>query len=454
MRYLTNLTRANEIGANSYLLEMEGYTILLDAGMHPKKEGMAATPLYTQTQGKKLDAIFISHAHLDHLGTLPLFARLHPQAKIFMSEPTTHLSDPLLHNSVNIMKKKTQSQETLPLFSHAEVDQIQKRWFPCALEKKLSLNGEPASRNEFSFEMFDAGHILGSVGLRFNSAKGNFFYTGDVNFDAQEISYSADFPKDEIDTLLIETTRGATDSSNYCRKAELERLAKSINTVIERNGAILIPAFALGKTQETLVALYHMMQEGIIPPCPISIGGLSWNISTIYDRLAKYYPRLSPKLKLIDDIKPRLVNGKNVRKINPQRGHIYLLSSGMMTQHTLSNLVAQHFLTDPRHAIFFIGYTDPDSPAGQLKSAFAENKSVTLDPEEGEQPIRCEIDCFDLTAHAQREDILNYIIQVNPRHVLLIHGDEPALEWFQTKIREARPKMKITIPLPGETISF
>lgn len=458
MGFLTNLTRANEIGANSYLLEIDGHNLVLDTGMHPKLEGWEATPLLNVTKNKKIDAIFITHAHLDHIGSLPLFHRAHPEANIFMSEPTSYLADPLLHNSVNIMKKKISSFKGYPLFTHGEVDVMQKEWLACSLEKSLSLQGEPiieGKNDKVKFKMFDAGHILGAVGLHFESSKGTFFYTGDVNFQDQDITSAASFPEDNIDTLLIETTRGATaEADPYSRSSELKRLAQHINTVFDRGGTVLIPVFALGKTQETLTALYHMIQAGIIPSCPIYIGGLSWKLSSLYDELASRYPRLLPHLDLLEDIKPRLVNGKTVRQLRPQRGQIYLLSSGMMNHHTLSNIVGQRFLAEPRHGIFFIGYTDPQSPAGQLRKAFLEKLPVVLDPVTGPQSINCEIDYFDLTAHAQRDDLLDYILKVNPRHVLLVHGDQPALDWFQAKIKEARPQMKVTLPRPGEPVAL
>ena len=102
MRFI-NLTRQTEIGANSYFLELDGKRLILDAGLHPRNEGEAALPLYRLVTDGSIDAILISHAHQDHIGTLPVLMRRQPQAKVFMTQPTARLADAMLHNSVNVM---------------------------------------------------------------------------------------------------------------------------------------------------------------------------------------------------------------------------------------------------------------------------------------------------------------------------------------------------------------
>jgi Cft2 family RNA processing exonuclease len=144
------------------------------------------------------------------------------------------------------------------------------------------------------------------------------------------------------------------------------------------------------------------------------------------------------------------MDGKLARQIKVKKGHIYLISSGMMTERTLSNIFAQNFLPHENHSIFFVGYCDPDSPAGRLR-AVGQGGRVTLNGEAGEQPVRCQVDYFDMTAHAQREDLLGYIKEVNPRVCVLVHGDPPALEWFQSQLADTG--IKVILPPPGEAIS-
>ena len=180
MRF-TNLTRHTEIGANSYLLELGGRRLVLDCGMHPKHEGDDATPNLRLVADDSLDAILVSHSHLDHIGSLPVLMRRQPHARVFMSAPTAQLGEALLHNSVNVMTKhggggnghgaaspQRAPSGPPPLFSHREADHYAQVWQPCGLRQPWSLDGERLARPEeaeVSFELFDAGHILGSTGI-------------------------------------------------------------------------------------------------------------------------------------------------------------------------------------------------------------------------------------------------------------------------------------------------
>ena len=145
------------------------------------------------------------------------------------------------------------------------------------------------------------------------------------------------------------------------------------------------------------------------------------------------------------------MDGRRAREFSPKKGHIYLISSGMMTENTLSNIFAQEFLAHDRHSVFFVGYCDPESPAGKLR-ATKRGDSVTLNAVHGAQPVRCRVEHFDFTAHAQREDLLRYILEVKPRVCVLVHGDPPALAWFQQELAVQAPGMKVVIPPPGEGI--
>jgi Cft2 family RNA processing exonuclease len=195
----TNLTRANEIGANSYLLDFEGDgRLVLDAGMHPRGEGNAGLPRLDAMPFDSIDAILVSHAHHDHTGALPLLMREQPGARVFMSEPTYFLADPLLHNSVQVMLKQKAEKgiAEFPLFTHRELDQLVRAWQACGLERPWSLRGYPDPVDEpLTFRFHDAGHILGSVGTAIQHRGRTIFYTGDVNFSDQTLLRAADFPR-------------------------------------------------------------------------------------------------------------------------------------------------------------------------------------------------------------------------------------------------------------------
>ncbi|MEI8342830.1 MAG: MBL fold metallo-hydrolase, partial [Verrucomicrobiota bacterium] len=211
MRF-TNLTRHVEIGANSYCLEAAGKKIVLDSGMHPRAYGDEATPDFNALGDDSVDAILLTHAHQDHVGTIPLLMRRQPRALAFMSEATKQLSEVMLHNSVNVMMKQREEfgLQNYPLFTHREVDNAVRRWQGCPLNQPISLEGERLGSAEAdpSFELFNAGHVLGAMGVMIRAEGRKIFYTGDVNFEDQNISSAARFPEEPLDVLIVETTRG------------------------------------------------------------------------------------------------------------------------------------------------------------------------------------------------------------------------------------------------------
>ena len=220
-----------------------------------------------------------------------------------------------------------------------------------------------------------------------------------------------------------------------------------------RDGAVLIPVFALGKTQEMLATFLRFKQRNLLGEVPIYIGGLSTKMTEIYDRFAASTPRLLPGITLLDAVAPYVLSGREAGSspIKPRR--IYALSSGMMTEHTLSNVFARRMLANPRHAVFFVGYADPESPAGKLRAA-KEGEMVQLDEEAPPVERRAQVEIFDFSAHSQREDILAYIRRVQAKKVILVHGDVGAVQWFKETLAQLEPQMEVIVPPPGEAMEI
>jgi len=449
----TNLTRQVEIGANCYVLELAGHRIVLDSGLHPRFDGLAALPDFGLLPDGSADAIVLSHAHQDHVGSLPVLMRRQPQAPVFMTGPTRLLSDVMLHNSVNVMMKKRDEGVTeYPLFTHREVDVAVKRWRPLPLHTQFDLTGErltPGEETGISIEFFDAGHILGSAGTLIRAHGRTIFYTGDVQFDNQTIMQGARFPEEGVDVLIIETTRGdRATPEGFTRAGEQLRFARAIKSAFERGAGVLIPLFALGKTQEILAMIYEFRRNNLLGLGPIYIGGLGTKLTEIYDKLAEQAPRLHPHLQVLDAVAPFTMAGRAAEATPLKAGRLYALSSGMMTEKTLSNIFARQVISNPQHALFFVGYADPDSPAGRLRRTAA-GELVHLSPDVPPQPLTCEVEQFDFSAHATRESLRTYVNKLRPRKVILVHGDAPAIEWFRAALSADLPASKILLPAPG-----
>jgi len=453
-----NLTRRIEIGANSYYLEANGRGFVLDCGMHPKFDGEEALPNMKALGARRLEAVIISHSHQDHIGTLPVLMRRQPGARVFMTEPTSEIGTVLLHNSVNVMTRQREALGTTlyPFFTHREIDHVAGRWQSCALRQPYSLSGERTSTGDsetITFEFFDAGHVLGSAGILIRAEDRTVFYTGDVNFEGQTIAPAAVFPEEKIDILLMECTRGDTPvPATWSRTSEEQRFMQAIENAFVRGGCALVPVFALGKTQEVLAMLYKLRREKILD-FPVYIGGLSTKISEIYDRRAQVGRRQLPRLQLLDELRPFVLNSETIGQAQTRPGRVYALSSGMMTPKTLSNTFAQRIVEQPRQSVFFVGYADPESPAGVLRNALPDEQ-VSLDPDQAPQRVRCHIEQFQFSAHASRESLIAFAERLAPKKILLVHGDPLAVEWMRARLTLDLPSSEIIVPTPGMEIEL
>lgn len=448
----TNLTGAAEIGSNCYLLDIDGSRIVLDAGMHPKKEGNEAKPDFNSIGAADPDAVFITHSHLDHIGTLPVFQDEYPGAEVIMTSGTAEIGLAMLHNSVNVMTAKRTEEGIFeyPFFTHGELDHAARLWMTRPY-------GEPfrtGHRGSVLATLHDAGHILGSCGVELETESGTtIFYTGDVQFDHQSLIAGADFPRKGVDILIMECTHGNTQrDAGYSREKELRRFADCIRETLEHDGAVLIPVFALGKSQELLCEIGRFKQKGLIPDVPVYFGGLSTKITQLYDKLCDSTPRLNPGYRLRDHVETHALpkQGKAPLVVSP--GNIYMVSSGMMSEHTVSNTLAAQVLPHPNDAILFVGYSDPESPAGRIKVT-PHGGQVSLRDKEGGQtyPLLCRTECFDFSGHASREALTNYAAELSPKRILLIHGDPEATASMQRSLAERLPETDIIVPSPGKT---
>lgn len=447
----TNLSGASEIGANCYLLDAEGACVVLDAGVHPKKEGKESLPDIRLLDSVEPEAIIITHAHLDHIGALPVLQEERPYAEVVMTPATADIGCAMLHNSVNVMsaRRMYDGVADYPFFTHGELERAAAQWSTRPYDSAFRVG----ARGEFLATLYDAGHILGSCGVLLETQRGDtIFYTGDVQFEDQSIISGARFPDTGVDILIMECTHGDTlRDASYTREREMQRFARAIGETLEGGGAVLIPVFALGKSQELLYEIGRFREQGLIPPAPIYFGGLGAKITQAYDRLADTTPRRLPGLRLKEQVEISALPRSGDAPLQLSAGNIYLVSSGMMSPHTLSNILAAQALPREKDAILFVGYSDPDSPAARIKAA-APGELVRLGdtPEHGQaHPRRCRVESFDFSGHAPRTALLDYAAKLEPKHIVLVHGDGAALSEMHRLLSERLPHTRITIPEPG-----
>jgi Cft2 family RNA processing exonuclease len=456
--HITNLNPDTDIGASGWLVEIDDHRILLDAGMHPKREGRAALPMFNKAGTTDVDAIAISHCHHDHVGALPVACRRFPRAHVLMTELSYFLVERVLHNSVNVMTRQRDELgiREYPLYTHDAVDDIAPQFQGFKYNREIEWAAFHKSRAGLpspTLEFFDAGHTLGSAGILLRGKKETLFYTGDVCFHDQTILRAARFEDVKADVLIMETTRGNRGvPKDFTRKKEIERLVAAIHGAEKKKGCILIPAFALGRTQEMLALLALLMREGKLKQQPIYIGGLGRVFTEIYDLESHRAHRQHANLKLNEALQLIVLEKGQAESMKLSGGKIFVITAGMMSEHTAAHDLAARMIGDERQSIFFVGYADPDSPAGRLKAA-KPGETFVFSPSAGRVTKNCDMRDFDLTAHANREELLAFVGEVSPRAVLLGHGDDSSRGWFEDNIRERWPKMKIIQPQPGKTAS-
>ncbi|HAO80277.1 MAG TPA: MBL fold metallo-hydrolase [Verrucomicrobia subdivision 3 bacterium] len=454
---ITNLNPDTDIGASAWLVEIDDHRILLDAGMHPKREGREAMPRFGKLGHADVDAIAISHCHHDHVGALPLACRQFPKAHVLMTELSYLIVERVLHNSVNVMTRQRDELgiREYPLYTHDEVDDIAAFFQGFKYHREIewgAFNKLRAGVPSPTLEFFDAGHTLGSSGILIRGKKETLFYTGDVCFHDQTILKSARFEDVKADVLIMETTRGnRAVPPGRTRETEIDRLVAAIQDATKKKGCVMIPSFALGRTQEILALLALLMREGKLKKQPIYIGGLGRVFTELYDIEAHRTHRSHTNLQLNEALQLIVLEKGQSESMKLSGGKIFVITAGMMSENTAAHTLAARMAGDERQSIFFVGYADPDSPAGRLKAA-KQGETFVFSPSAGRVTKTCDVQDFDLTAHANREDLLEFVGRVSPRTILLGHGDETARAWFEAQIHLRWPKIKVFQPQPGKPV--
>ena len=441
----------NEIGANCFYLNINGNGIILDCGIHPQKEGFESLPKFELLENKTLDYVIISHAHQDHIAALPFLIKKFPFIKIFTTPQTRALAELTLHNAVSILKKEI-NDEKFEFYTHDEVDLLIKMINYNEYEKDFLLTSyHQLPEAEVNAAFYDAGHILGSASILLNNNGYKIFYSGDINLTNQAIQSAAILPDTKIDTLILESTYGATDSSELLGwQNEAERFAKEANKILTSGGSVLVPVFALGKLQEMLATIWQLMKKGKLSQVDIFTGGIGTKISRVYDYNRYVVNRIDKEFEL------NMIPQNNYNQFNSaeeffRNPSIVLASSGMMIKGTSSYDFAKRFLQQKNSAIFTVGYMDERTP-GYLISRSRKGDKISLESTDKAIEVKCEIKNFRFSAHAKREDLISIVKKLKPENVILVHGDEVAIRWMGKEILKTFPGIKVYAAFCGREI--
>jgi Cft2 family RNA processing exonuclease len=468
MRYVS-LGDTDAIGASCHYIDIEGTGLVVDAGMHPEEEGENSLPRFDFIHGhagRHVDHAFVTHAHHDHIGALPVLVREFPHAQVHMTPATRQLADVVLPASAKLQRRKQREGSTsaAPLYSPEEVETISFVYQAQPLEQPFDVTGV---RGEVPVEasFFDAGHVLGAAGMLLEwepegEARRRAFYTSDTNVRPQTILPGGSYPEEPVDVLFLESTMGADDQAELTtRRTEEKRFAEALReTLVDKKGAVLIPSFALGRAQEIIALIGRYKDRGIIPDVPVYTAGSMRAFADLYDKTRYSTPRLNPDFEVYG-VQQKRVPRSDARLLeNLNEPSIHVVASGMLFERTLSNRVAQLLVGHEKNAILFVGYARPDSPADLLRRAAEEGPGteVVLDKSAGTQKVYATVDRFRFSGHSHRRDLLTIVEKLKPKQIVLIHGETSAREWMRDNILYFYPEITVHAPELGQelTISF
>ena len=450
---ITDLNCAKDIGANCLLAEIGNFRILFDCGLHPKKLGREALPQLSLVRDLSIDFVILSHCHLDHLGGLPVLLREHPRTRVLCSPASRIVATRILRNSIGVMMRQRDEKRIpeYPLYTYSELDRVDAALtaLPLGVPKTFHENDD-----EITFTLYPAGHVAGAVGCMIEYRHRKIFFTGDACFHDQETVEGAAFPEEKVDTLILETTRGASEPEDATREEEVKRLVEDVAGTLSGGGSVLVPAFAFGRMQELAHIFYQAKANGKIPKnIPVFCTGLGLDLADYFDVMAKKTGDVKFHRSLMKDLGVQALRTWEEPGVDVPVQGIYLLSSGMLVENTPAWHIAANMLGHAHNLIAFVGYCDPDTPGGRLLTRtnidelrFADMNFISR--------VLATVSKYNLSGHTSRERMMEFVYSVEPRVAVLTHGDPEAREWFEEEFAIELPKTKIVNPEPGVPVEI
>jgi metallo-beta-lactamase family protein len=452
---------AREVTGSCHILRVGGRTVVLDCGMFqgPRRESAGKNrrlPLPT----REIDAVVLSHAHIDHAGRLPFLVAQGYQNTIWATSATRDLCAIMLADSAHIQEKDAQflarrhKEFVEPLYGLKD-----------ATRTMELMHGVPYDR---SFEVVpgvqaryvDAGHILGSASVILdcteNGRTKRLVFSGDVGRSGLAIIRDP-HPPDGADLVIMESTYGNRDHESV--EGARERLASIIRETAARGGRVLIPAFAVGRTQEMIYDLHSLAREGRIPEIPVFVDSpLAIDATAVFELHPEVFDRSEDMIKVVTELfRHGLVHyTRDVEESKALAKHpgplIIVAASGMAESGRIVHHLAHH-AADPRTTILIVGFQAEHT----LGRRIVERQPV-LKVFGDEVPLRARVEVINgYSAHADRNELRAWLDAVSAARpglesVHLVHGEPAAQEELANAL--TKRGYKVTRPAPGNRVEF
>lgn len=419
------LGSGRQVGRSCVLLQTPVSKIVIDCGIDVSSSGTERFPYLDAPEFdiNSIDAVIISHAHLDHSGLLPYLYKMGYKGPVYMTPPTRDIAALLALDFIGVAYK----QAAAPIFNSADIREMVKHSI-C-----LNYNEVTDITPDVRITMYNAGHTLGSAMIHFNIGNGlhNFLYSGDSKFGKSRLLDPAASYFPRLETLMVESTYGGKENTAPPRRESEQELIDYINKVISGGGKLLIPELGLGRAQETMLVIEDAMKKNKIPKVPIYIDGMIWDINAIH---TAYPDFLSSAVRnsIFQDDNPFLseifnqVGSAKERKAVVEGGPCIVLATSGMLVGGASVEYLKEFADNPKNGICFVCYQGVGSLGRQIQEGAKEATFQTNGKEE-RASIKLQIKTIEgFSAHSSRNQLLAFVANMNPKpkKIIINHGEQ------------------------------
>ncbi|MGH7517494.1 MAG: MBL fold metallo-hydrolase RNA specificity domain-containing protein [Gemmatimonadales bacterium] len=458
---LTFWGAAGEVTGSMHLVEAAGARVLLDAGLFQGRRAEAhARNVEPSVDPRRIDAVVLSHAHVDHVGRLPLLARRGFHGPIYATPATRDLSAVMLADAAHIQEKDAQwlvrrgkaGPAAEPLYGVADAVAVQELIVGLPYRRMLHL------RKHFTVEFTDAGHILGSASVDLRVAEPaphRLVFSGDIGRSGLPIVRDPQPPEGPVDTLIIEATYA--DRSHESVDAAEQRLGELIRQVAARGGKVFVPAFALGRAQELIYSLHRLWRSRAIPEIPIYLDSpLAIELTAVFRLHPEIFDRRESLIEegalLFDFPLVRYVRDvAESKRLNSQAGPaVIVAASGMAESGRILHHLA-HNLGDHRNCVLFVGFQAEHTLGRRLQEGCETVRILGEDVERRAEVVTI----GGYSAHADRSELRAWVRRLGGpvRRAFVVHGEAPALEAMAALLREEGVR-EVVVPRHGESFDL
>ena len=458
---VTLLGAGNQIGRSAIYLQTTESRILFDCGIDPAVPfGDVAEFPHLDSPDFKLedvDAIVISHAHMDHCGLLPYLYKIGYKGPIYSTEPTR---DIMALSQVDYIKISSSNPGVSPLYKVEDIKEMLKHVITLDYGEVTDIT--PDVRLTF----YNAGHILGSAFCHVNIGNGqhNFMYTGDFNYSYRQRllnQANSEFPR--LESMMMETTNaGPKDYAMQRKEAEEEFLKIIIDTYV-KGGKVLIPVFGVGRAQEMLLVMENFINEGRLPEdLKVHVDGMVWEVTAIHTAYPEYLNR-GLKSRILKGDNPFMVEnfkqvGSSKERENVMESNepaVVLATSGMMNGGS-SVEYFKRFANDEKNVIMFVGYQAEGTLGRRIRDG--EKEILLSNTGNAEDKVKVNMQVCHMhgafSGHSDLPTNKKYLssLSTQPRKIILVHGEHAKMNYFSGVIKKIIPNCKVYTPENLESI--